>query len=103
MSGAATPRTSVKFNLPAGSAFPAFALVPRRFPRFNAHDALGKIQTQNSRSHTAMSYEPSIAWKASLRAHRRRFARPLKVLKPRWPGRTAERRERFNNYTMVQF
>jgi len=50
-----------------------------------------------------MSYEPSIAWKASLRAHRRRFARPLKVLKPRWSGRTAERRERFNNYTMVQF
>ena len=43
MSGAATPRTSVKFNLTAGSAFPAFALVPRRFPRFNAHDALGKI------------------------------------------------------------
>ena len=43
MSDAATPRTSVKFNLPAGSAFPAFALVPRRFPRFNAHDALGKI------------------------------------------------------------
>ena len=43
LSGAATPRTSVKFNLPAGSAFPAFALVPRRFPRFNAHDALGKI------------------------------------------------------------
>jgi hypothetical protein len=50
-----------------------------------------------------MSYEPSIAWKASLRAHRRRFARPLKILKPRWPGRTVERREPFNNYTMVQF
>ncbi|KAH2844693.1 hypothetical protein KXW36_009405, partial [Aspergillus fumigatus] len=31
-----------------------------------------------------MSYRPSIAWKASLRAHRRRFARPLLVLKPRW-------------------
>jgi hypothetical protein len=43
MSGAATPRTSVKFNLPAGSAFPAFALVRRRFPRFKARDALGKI------------------------------------------------------------
>src|SRR5215510_10611926 len=32
-----------------------------------------------------MSYEPSFAWKASLRAHRRRFARPFSVLKPHWP------------------
>ena len=42
------------------------------------------IQTQNNCSHIAMSYQPSIAWKASLRAHRRRFARPPSVLKPRW-------------------
>jgi len=54
------------------------------FPSLEAHIAPGKIQTQNSRSHIAMSYEPSIAWKASLRAHRRRFARPPRVLKPRW-------------------
>ena len=84
--------------------------VPRRllwsgasFPLVEALAALGEIWTQDSRSHIAMSYEPSIAWKASLRAHRRRFARPLKVLKPRWSGRTAERRERVNNYTMLQF
>lgn len=44
----------------------------------------GEIWTQNSRSHIAMSYELSIAWKASQRAYRRRFARPLMVLNPRW-------------------
>ena len=51
---------------------------------FEARIALGEIWTQDSRSHIAMSYQPSFAWKASLRAHRRRFARPPRVLKPRW-------------------
>ena len=51
---------------------------------FEARVALRGIWTQNSRSHIAMSYQPSFAWKASLRAHRRRFARPPSVLKPRW-------------------
>lgn len=52
-----------------------------------ARETPGRIQTQDSRSHIAMSYEPSIAWKASLRAHRRRYARPFMVLKPRWSGK----------------
>ena len=39
-----------------------------------------EIWTQNNHSHIAMSYQPSFAWKASLRAHRRRFARPPLVL-----------------------
>lgn len=48
MSGAATPRTSVrldqpKFNPPAGSAFPASALVRRLVPSFEALVALGKF------------------------------------------------------------
>ena len=86
-----------------GFAFLAAALVRCAFSLIRSAVALGEIWTQNNRSHIAMSYEPSIAWKASLRAHRRRSARPLKVLKPRWPRRTVERRERFNNYTMVQF
>ena len=59
---------------------PPLALVRHLFPSLEAHVALGEIQTQNNRSHIAMSYEPSIAWKASLRAHRRRFARPPLVL-----------------------
>ena len=67
-----------------GLRVPVAALVRCLFPSFEAHVALGEIWTQDSRSHIAISYEPSIAWKASLRAHRRRFARPLSVLKPRW-------------------
>src|ERR1700752_3332010 len=43
---------------------------------FEVRGALREIWTQDSRSHIAMSYQPSFAWKASLRAHRRRFARP---------------------------
>ena len=92
MSGAATPRTSVRlvqsggtsFNPSAGFAFLAAASVRCTFPSIKAHVALREIWTQDSRSHIAMSHEPSIAWKASLRAHRRRSARPSRVLKPRW-------------------
>lgn len=88
MSGAATPRTSVRSLQPACRLrFPVSALVRCPSPPLEAHVALGEIWTQDSRSHIAMSYEPSIAWKASLRAHRRRFARPFRVLKPRWSGK----------------
>lgn len=68
----------------AGAAPSSLPWSRTAFPGIRALVALGEIWTQNSRSHIAMSYEPSTAWKASLRAHRRRFARPLKVLKPRW-------------------
>jgi hypothetical protein len=94
MSSAATPRTSVRL-VPSGltQVQPACRLrVPHplpwsgaSFPRSKRLSRLREIWTQDSRSHIAMSYEPSIAWKASLRAHRRRFARPLSVLRPRWP------------------
>ena len=92
MSSAATPRPSVRlvqpglrwFNPSPGSAFPFVAVVRCLFPILRSACCASGIQTQNSRSHVAMSYRPSIAWKASLRAHRRRFARPLLVLKPRW-------------------
>ena len=62
----------------------SFAVVRCVFPRSTRILRLREIWAQDSRSHIAMSYRPSIAWKASLRAHRRRFARPLRVLKPRW-------------------
>ena len=88
MSGAATPRTSVRSFQPACRLrFPVSASVRCPSPSLEAHAALGEIWTQDSRSHIAMSCEPSIAWKASPRAHRRRSARPLRVLKPRWSGK----------------
>jgi len=93
MSGAATPRTSVR-SVQTGPSLPQPACrlrVPIRLLWSgassldrSAYCALREIWAQDSRSHIAMSYRPSIAWKASLRAHRRRFARPLRVLKPRW-------------------
>ncbi len=62
----------------------SLAVVRCVFPRSMRILRLREIWAQDSRSHIAMSYRPSFAWKASLRAHRRRFARPLRVLKPRW-------------------
>jgi len=92
MSSAATPRTSVRYSpvgfnpsstrLQASHSSP-LALVRRLFPRSKRISRLREIWTQDNRSHIAMSYGPSIAWKASLRAHRRRFARPLSVLRLR--------------------
>jgi hypothetical protein len=111
MSSAATPRTSVRLVQsgstqvqpksnpsptqvqPKSNPSPTrlqdsrsspLALVRRLFPRSKRMSRLREIWTQDTRSHIAMSHGPSIAWKASLRAHRRRFARPLSVLKPRW-------------------
>jgi len=80
----ATPRTSVRstcLQVPPSSSLPGSC---SSFPGSERSLRSGEIWTQNSRSHIAMSYELSTAWKASLRAHRRRFARPLMVLKPRW-------------------
>jgi hypothetical protein len=110
MSDAATPRTSVRPN-PNRVEFRSTHLqTPRsnflcrglvHLSAFEAPERLREILAQDSRSHIAMSYETSIAWKASLRAHRRRSARPLKVLKPRWSGKPLSAARRFNNYTMV--
>ena len=92
MSSAATPRSSVH-SVQSGSTQVStrlqvspsspLALVRRLFPRSKRMSRLREIWTQDTRSHIAMSHGPSIAWKASLRAHRRRFARPLSVLRPR--------------------
>jgi len=85
MSDSAMPRTSARFSstrpqAPHSSPLKlagAFSLI--RSARNTARHAR-EISTQNNRPHIAMSYQPSFAWKASPRAHRRRFARPPLVL-----------------------
>ena len=50
----------------------------------SASCAPGNLDTGQPFSYCYELRNPASLWKASLRAHRRRFARPLSVLKPRW-------------------